>query len=396
MRNRRLSVAITALLFATPAYAAADETIVVTAKSLKQTADELAACLARNCPPDEDVRATLAHAENQFVSGEYKGSRTTLLKSVARNRKFGGQYPIPVSDLLRGNARVAAHVGEGRDFQSSTIASRDVLKKGFGSDDPRSLVGDIEVADMRAKLGFPDEAERMYKSIGVRAASLNLPWIVSATEIRQAMLKLASELPTDQKEGRDRLVKFSQGTDPSQRGSRLAAKVLLARLDRKAGKEEATNALLAEYAAIGGTQTPTLISADPIKQPEAPRGGASEGRTALTQLATKSFEGQWFDVGFWITPDGRTSEIEIIRKSGKDNLFVKPVIDSIKTRIYAPLKREPGDPGVYAVERYTMTSQWVDDNLGSRIRSRSPVPRIERMDLTPDQIAETPKPVATQ
>jgi hypothetical protein len=392
VRNYRLSTAFAALFLAVPAYAAADDTIVVTAKSLQQTAADLAACIARNCPPDEDVRATLAHAENQFVSGDYKNSRTTLLKSVARNRKFGGQYPVPVSDLLRGNARVAAHLGEGGDFQSSTIASRDVLRKGVGPNDPRSLVGDIEVADMRAKLGYPDEAERMYKSIGVRAASLNLPWIVSATEIRQAMLKLASELPTDQKEGRDRLVRFTQGTDPTQRGSRLAAKVLLARLDRKAGKEEATNALLAEYAAIGGTQVPTLISAEAIKQPQAPRGASSEGRTELTQLATKNFDGQWFDVGFWITPDGRTSEIEIIRKSGKDNLFVQPVIESIKTRIYAPLRREPGDPGVYAVERYTMTAQWVDDNLGSRIRSRSPVPRIERLDLTPDQMVEAPKP----
>jgi hypothetical protein len=389
MRSLRLSAVLAVLIVASPAFAQADTTIVVTAKSLKQTAADLDACIARKCPPDEDVRATLAHAENQFVSGDYKNSRTTLLKSVGRNRKFGGQYPVPVSDLLRGNARVAAHLGESGDFQSSTIASRDVLKKGVGPNDPRSLVGDIEVADMRAKLGYPDEAERMYKSIGTRAASLNLPWIVSATEIRQAMLKLASELPSDQKEGRDRLVRFTKGTDPTQRGSRLAAKVLLARLDRKAGNDDATNALLAEYAAIGGTQTPTLISAEPIKQPEAPRAG--QGRTALTTLATKDFEGQWFDVGFWINPDGRTSEIEIIRKSGKDNLFVKPVIDSIQTRVYAPLKREPGDPGVYAVERYTMTSYWVDDNLGSRIRARSPVPRIERMDLTPDQIVEAPK-----
>ena len=108
-------------------------------------------------------------------------------------------------------------------------------------------------------------------------------------------------------------------------------------------------------------------------------------------LATKNFEGQWFDIGFWVTPDGRVSEIEVIGKSGADNSLVKPVIDSIKTRIYAPLKREPGDPGVYSVERYTLTSFWVDDNTGTRVRMRSPVPRIERMDLTPDQIADTSK-----
>jgi hypothetical protein len=393
MLTLRSSVFLAALLLSAPVCAAADDTIVVTAKSLKQTEADLAACLARSCPPDQDVKATLAHAENQFVAGEYKNARTTLLKSVARNRKHGQAYPVPVSDLLRGNARIAAHLGEAADFQSSTIASRDILKKGVGPTDPRTLVGDIEVADMRAKLGYPDEAERMYKSIGERAGVLNLPWIVSATEIRQAMLKLASELPSDQKEGRDRLVRLSQGSDPAYRGTRIAAKILLARSDRKAGKDDSTTkALLAEYAAAGGTQTPTLLYSAPIKPAQAPRGSESEGRTEMTQLATKNFDGQWFDIGFWITPEGRTSEIEIIRKSGADNLFVRPVIESIETRIYAPLKRDPGDPGVYAVERYTMTSQWVEDNTGTRIRMRSPVPRIERMDLTADQLAETPKP----
>lgn len=389
----RTTVAAAALLLALPAAvsAAEQDTIVVTAKSLKQTEADLAACLARGCPPDEDVKASLAHAENQFVSGGYKNARTTLLKSVARNRKHGAAYPVPVSDLLRGNARVAAHLGEGADFQSSTIASRDILKKGVGPADPRTLVGDIEVADMRAKFGFPDEAERMYKSVGERAAKLNLPWIVSATEIRQALLKLSSELPSEQKLGRERLERFALGTDPTQRVSRLAARVLLARTDRKAGRDEATKALIAEYAAMGGTQRPTLLAGDPIKQPEAPRSAEGVGRTATTQLSTKNFDGQWFDIGFWITPEGRTSEIEVIRKNGSEDMFVKPVIESVKSRLYAPLKREAGDPGIYAVERYSMTSYWLTDETGSRMRQRSPVPRIERMDLTPDEMAEAPK-----
>ena len=49
--------------------------IVVTARSLQDTADALAACIARNCPPDEDIAATLAHAENQFVGGDYRSAR---------------------------------------------------------------------------------------------------------------------------------------------------------------------------------------------------------------------------------------------------------------------------------------------------------------------------------
>jgi hypothetical protein len=39
-------------------------------------------------------------------------------------------------------------------------------------------------------------------------------------------------------------------------------------------------------------------------------------------------------------------------------------------------------PGIYAVERYSLTAQYTDDNTGTRIRQRSPVARIERIDLT--------------
>ena len=146
--------------------------IVVTGRSLKDTADALAACLARGCPPDEDVAATLAHAENQFIGGEYDGARTTLLKSLGRNRKHGQAYPVPVSDLLRANSRVALHLGEGKNFQLSVLDMRDTLKKGVGDDDPRTLVAQIEVGDSRAKLGHPEEAERIYKEVEARAIAL--------------------------------------------------------------------------------------------------------------------------------------------------------------------------------------------------------------------------------
>ena len=386
----RSSVAVAALLVATPAFAATAEqdTIVVTAKSLKQTGADLAACLARNCPPDEDVRATLAHAENQFVAGGYKNARTTLLQSVGRNRRHGKAYPVPVSDLLRANGRIAAHLGETDSFQLSTIASRDILKSGVGADDPRTLVGTIEVADMRAKLGYTDEADRIYRQVGERARVLNLPFIAAASEIRGAWLRLESEQADDRKEGRARLMKLAESSDATGKMARLAAKVLLARLDRKHGKMDGTQALLAEYASMGGTVQPTLLAYEPIKLPEVSFRPNDE-RNVLSQIATKNFDGQWFDVGFWITPDGHVSEVEVIRKNGTEDQWVKPVLASISTRVYAPLKREPGDPGVFAVERYTLTSSW-EDRLGTRLRQRSAIPTIERMDLTAEQIAAPP------
>ena len=105
----------------------------------------------------------------------------------------------------------------------------------------------------------------------------------------------------------------------------------------------------------------------------------------LSQMATDNFDKQWIDVGFWITPDGKIQDAEVLRKSGNEASWAAAVLKSINDRIYAPLKREPGDPGVYAVERYTFTSL-MEDRTGTRVNQRSAKGRIERIDLTPEEV----------
>jgi hypothetical protein len=83
------------------------------------------------------------------------------------------------------------------------------------------------------------------------------------------------------------------------------------------------------------------------------------------------------DVGFWVEPSGRVSDIEMLRKGG-DSSWAAPLLRSIQGRIYAPL----ADPaGSYRVERYTYTSLW-QSVTGTRLRQRSPAARIEYLDLT--------------
>ena len=93
------------LILAAPAAAqqspAPDEEILVTGKSLGVTARELQECLARNCPPDEDIAATLAHAENLFVAGDYDNARSVLRASVGRNDDEAEDFPVEVSYLNR-------------------------------------------------------------------------------------------------------------------------------------------------------------------------------------------------------------------------------------------------------------------------------------------------------
>ena len=76
-------------------------TITVTGHRLQAYRDALAACLARNCPTNEDVDASLALAEAQFVEGEYDEARFTVARALRRNRDAAGAFPEPVSDLYR-------------------------------------------------------------------------------------------------------------------------------------------------------------------------------------------------------------------------------------------------------------------------------------------------------
>lgn len=382
MKSRLLFASTLLVSVASPALADESRTIVVTGRSLKSTKAELEACLARHCPPDEDIRATLAHAENAFVAGDYKQARGTLLASASRNRGEAKSYPVPVSDLMRASARVAAHLGEGDAYRLATLDSRDALKAGLAKSDPRILASTLEVGDMRARFGFPQEADRIYRDVAKDALAMGNPALASYAELRRAFLELETSPGRDSKKGRDQLSVIAASVDPATRGARLAAKVLLARLDRKTGNGASTDALLAEAASLPDTGNPLLLSFDAIKQPESPFLTSSD-RGVSNQRAARSFEGQWVDIGFWIKPDGKPGDIEIVRQGGRNPDWTMPVIASIASRLYAPRQREAGDPGSYAVERYTLTS-FQEYQLGTRIRQRSSIPRIERLDLTPD------------
>ncbi len=358
-----------------------DKTIVVTARSLADTERALNECIKRKCPPDEDAKATLAHAENQFVSGNYKDARGTMLKSIGRNGKASKDYPVPVADLYRANARIAAHLGEGDDYRLSTLRSRDALKSGLPADDWRILVATLEVGDMRARLGYPKEAERIYADVSKAALEKGWNGLADMATMRGALLLLSSDLSTEQAQGRARLEELANRPGEKARSLRLAAKIILVRKARnKPEAEAATKLLLEENAKSGGLKSPTLLYAEPIKQVQA-RVNKSEGRTALSQMNTQSVEDNWVDIGFWVAPDGKTTDIEILRQKQSDIGWTKPVLDSIRTRVYSPVTADPGDPGTYKVERYTLTAQW-EEQLGTRIRQRSAQSRIERIDLS--------------
>jgi len=366
-----MSILLLASAFALPAAAQTngDPEIVVTGRSLKDAADALAACLARNCPPDEDVAASLAHAENQLLQGDYKDSRTTLLKSIGRNRKFRTKYPVEVSDLFCANSRVAEHVGEAKNFQLSVLDMRNTLKAGLGEKDAL--------------------ANRQNR-------------VAMFSRVRQALLAQTraevSSLDTDYKEARRLLDNIIAHPLPGTEEFRMAAQVMRARTDRKNGDASSTEAILREFAARGGVNRPVLLFSEPIKRIDLTQEADNNqpASNALRRLTALNSVEKWADVGFWIGADGHITEIEVLRSEGSKQ-WLKPVLDQIQTRIYAPLRRSDNDasPGFYVIERYTLTARWTDDATGTHLRRREATPRIERLDITPDnyqrQVADDEK-----
>ncbi|NBW75037.1 MAG: hypothetical protein EBR34_04480 [Sphingomonadaceae bacterium] len=376
-----------ACALAVPAQA---QDIVVTGKSLKQTEADLKACLARKCSPDEDIKATLAHAENLFVSGDYKNSRAALKDSLGRNRKHGEAYPVPVSDLLRANSRIAEQMGEAKDFQLSVLDMRDTLKKGFGENDFRTLVAQIEVGDSRAKLGFPDDAERIYKDVEAKALAAGQPRVASFARLRLALQWRAkfdaSPNTYNYEQLEKRLVQLIDQPLAQSSDFVLAAEVLRAKADRKAGSAASTEALIKRFAERGGASQPILLYAEPLQRMDLQKDLAENEPTlnTLTRLTALQARNQWADVGFWIGADGRVNDIEVLRSDG-DQSWIKPVLANVQKRIYAPLKKDEGSaPGFYMIERYTLTARFESGNTGTRMRRREATPRIERVDLTPE------------
>ena len=400
-----------AALAPAPGAAVQNPEIVVIGQRIRQAGDALKDCLARNCPPDQDIDATLALAETQILGGEYRAARKTLLQSLARNKRQAKAYPIPVSDLYRANGRVAANLGLDRDYQHSTWEIYRTLKQGPAEDQARRFTALMEVATMVGRLRGHTRARLYYEWIGREARAAGRPDIASMADLRSAMQHLPRWM------AKDRIRKIADSPDPELRAAALESKLALARLAYEENDAATAAALQAELAALD-IKRPILIYQPPfqlasmeivsdsefgISQDNAPgnnglgnpgsNGPAGRGSTTTSALpvammsSTKrispSFEDMWIDVGFHITPAGTVSGLEVVRSRG-DRSWTRPLLASIRGRKYTAGK--PGDPASKRLERYTLTAGY-EAKSESHMQDRSPQGRIEFIDLGTDGLS---------
>jgi hypothetical protein len=387
LRIALATAALTALFAAAPPALAqrersadGDQTIVVTGRPIGESRRLLAECIARKCPPDEDIDATLAHAENLFVAGDYKAARRTTLDSIARNRNHAKAYPVPLADLYRANGRIAAHLGEGHSYESSTNAVARALKSGLSDGDLRLVAAELEKADMYASLGRTERARQIYGRTQREARRLGRDDIAANIRLRAAWLH---EMEGDEVFARAALKEIAADRSAAAKLSRAAALVLLARLDRREGKPVAADSLLGELREVSDRQI--LLYSPQIDTPTNAAAIGVAGST-LRRMPMQRFEKQWVDVSFEISPEGRVSDVEMLRSEGSTD-WAKPVLRAIAGRVYSPVG---GTESRRRVERYSLTALQDYSATGTRLRQRSPQARIEMLDLTAEPEPKSP------
>jgi hypothetical protein len=362
-------------------------------------------CLARRCPPNEDIDASLALAETQLLDGKYHDARKVLLGALSRNKGEADAYPIPVSDLYRANGKVAASLGFDRDYYNSTWAIYQTLKHGLPSEKDRQYSAMMEVAEMMYRTRGHTTARYYYERLINRARRDGRPDIAALAELREVI----RHLPPYMQEGE--IKRILSKTDPKLKVPIIEGKLALARM-AYADKDTAKGDAIVRELAYLNIKQPILIyspeytlhmqddQAFSVVQQDPPSvgGGVGAGATSLmaapnegsgsalgiaaqtagmNRLALNT-EDMWVDVTFQITPEGKVSNVAIARKRGSAG-WATPLLNSIRGRRYTPVAVD--NPAGFRRERYTYTSG-LETGASTHLSLHSPNARVEYMDLS--------------
>lgn len=364
--------------------------IIVVAPALDRTAKALAACIARNCPPDQEVDAALSHAEAQFVNGGYLGARATVAQTLGRLKGQAKAYPVPVADLYLVQSRLSLHLGEGSDAQSNSMRAIRALRAGLPADDPRVFAQRIELADTRVRLRDHETAIEMLSAIEREAMAAGQPAMATYAKFKRAILygvlgeSDARFSPTARKLIRE----LGDISDPALRPFGDAAAVLASRLKLRGDKGPALDDLMAR-AGNSASPEPVLLYSPPMEELETARLPRADGQSVLSQIATDAdYVDQWINIGFRIGADGRVEDVEPLQRSASfSGWWLPKVTKAIAARRYAPLSGAQAR-SARRVERYTLTS--LKTNVtGSRVERREARAYVQMLDITPRPVPVT-------
>jgi len=347
--------------------------IIVTGERIRDLEAALSACLARDCPPNEDVDATLALAEGQFLNGDYEDAEDAIRASLDRNGRHVRRYPEPVADLFRSQARVQSHRGRDTQAAQSTYGILRSLRAGIPAEDHRHFTARLEIVQMETRAGNRNGVRRELRELIDAARRAGREDVVRLAEMRLLQFSFAQR---PYGEPLRRLQQLAASADPQQRFESVSARFTLSRYYRDKGDSVRADALLAGIPPSQDNRRALLYS-PPYELVE----GEHWANTGLTgsplRRLSDNFHDTWIDVGYWIESNGRVSGVEILRQ-GSSSEWAAPLLASIKGRIFAA---SADSTPSYRLERYTYTSQ-LETVTGSRLVRNSRRARAEYLDLT--------------
>ena len=253
-----------------------------------------------------------------------------------------------------------------------------------------------------------ERARLYYERIADQARKDGRPDVAALAELRMTL----RHLPPYMREAR--VTKIAYSTDPHTTAAQLEARLALARIayeQKRPGKGDSIVRGLSQF----DIKKPILVyappwelssgsdagdgSVDQVGSPDGgvpatiaddggrgglgtpsafPAAGGGAGAAFTTARMALNVKDMWIDVGFHITPDGRVSDVQVLRKHG-DIGWTKPLLASIGGRRYTPAV--PGSPEASRRERYTYTSG-LEPGTGTKLAQHSPAPRVEYFDLS--------------
>lgn len=382
-----LSVLLAVQAAAPPAGAPQAPDVVVVGRSLADTGEALRRCVERHCPPKEDIDASLAHAENQFIAGDVHGARGTLVSSRRRNKRFARELPVPVAELLRVDALVASLVGEPDYSRIGTIDSVSALKAGLPIDDPKIAAQRLLVAGVFAREGRLRTATNMYDAVAERAGEMGWGAIQGDAMYRAAALYalIASIDSSYADTAKARLAKLGALRDPAAKPYADAAVLIQLKVATLSQDHAALEAARSRARTLRADR-PMLIFQPPIDLGDP----TSSGGNVQPQFDMRD---QWIDFSFTIAPDGRVRDVEEIGRGQRaGGRWIDVARASLSKREYVPLNQPADGAGIAQVERAMFVSD-LTTATNSRMRFHGGPPKLQFVPMTATARA-TPPPVA--
>lgn len=329
----------------------------------------LALCLSRNCPPAEEVEASLQASVEQFADGRYRDARSTLQSAIRHNRDHASEMPGPVSSLYATLATVAEHEGDTDLWLSSARNNVLVLRRHLGEADSATLAQEFAFARTMVGLVGPTSADAIYRKVQGLAAEHGKAELAASAVFGRAWLALIS------RRDKQALRLADEAVEIAGQNNRLLVElrnILRMHISLRHGDEGAVDALAAQLRQ-SPNRPPRLLFAPAVEDINPVSSGSQSQPYHDSGI-------QFADVGYWVRPDGRTAEANILRSSGLGQ-WAPGILRQVGARRYIPLNVEPGHPGVYRIDRFTVRGN-MGIPLGSRIRQRMGNLSLHVADLT--------------